>query len=90
MGKLAPGEYRGKGWIDAIHPADAAMVVAAFSELMSALRPFQMEYKLRRHDGRYRYVLARGVPVFADDSSVKEWVGTCRLRRFPWHDSTAP
>ena len=70
-------EYRGKGWIQAIHPADASIVMHAVPQLVAALRPFQLEYKLRRRDGRYRCMLARGVPVFAEDSTVKEWVGTC-------------
>ena len=70
-------QHRGKGWTEVIHPADAAHIVPAITAAITALRPFQVEYRLRRHDGRYRSVLARGVPVFADDSSVKEWVGTC-------------
>jgi PAS domain S-box-containing protein len=70
-------QYRGAGWLDAIHPADRKQVAPAISSAIKGLRPFQFEYRLRRHDGSYRYVLARGVPVFSEDCSVKEWVGTC-------------
>lgn len=36
-----------------------------------------MEYRLRRNDGVYRYFMTRGVPVFKEDGSIREWVGTC-------------
>ncbi|MGB9256120.1 MAG: ATP-binding protein [Candidatus Korobacteraceae bacterium] len=70
-------QYRGLGWTEAIHSADRKHIVPAFSAAIKSLRPFQLEFRLRRYDGNYRYVLARGVPVFREDSSVKEWVGTC-------------
>jgi PAS domain S-box-containing protein len=70
-------QYRGLGWAEAIHAHDHKHIVPAFSAAINNLRPFQLEFRLRRHDGKYRYVLARGVPVFREDSSVKEWVGTC-------------
>ncbi len=69
--------YRGQGWCDAIHPADRKRAIPLIFASIEGLRPFQIEYRIRRHDGQYRYVLARGVPVFREDSSVKEWVGTC-------------
>lgn len=70
-------EYRGHGWRNAIHPTDRKRVVPAIAAAVAGLRPFQNEFRLRRHDGQYRSVLWRGVPVFREDSSVKEWVGTC-------------
>jgi len=70
-------QYRGQGWTEAIHPADRKRVVPTIFASIEGLRPFQIEYRIRRHDGQYRCVLARGVPVFREDSSVKEWVGTC-------------
>ena len=69
-------DYRGSGWIDAIHSLDRSYAAPAISAAIKGLRPFQLEFRLRRHDGNYRYVLARGVPVFSKDCSVKEWVGT--------------
>jgi PAS domain S-box-containing protein len=70
-------QYRGQGWADALHPADRKPTVSRIAAAVAALRPFQFEFRLFRHDGHYRYVLSRGVPVFHEDSSVKEWVGTC-------------
>jgi len=70
-------QYQGNSWIDAVHPNDRKSAMATISAAIVALLPYQLEYRLRRHDGRYRFVLVRGVPVFREDSSVKEWVGTC-------------
>ncbi len=70
-------QYRGRGWTEAIHPADRKHVVPAIEAAVAGLRPFHNEFRLRRHDAQYRSVLWRGVPVFREDSSVKEWVGTC-------------
>ena len=70
-------QYRGRGWAEAIHPADRKRALPAIFASIEGLRPFQMEYRLRRHDAQYRCVLSRGVPVFREDSTVKEWVGTC-------------
>ena len=38
---------------------------------------YEVEYRIRRHDGIYRHFLVRGVPVFKDDGNIQEWVGTC-------------
>jgi PAS domain S-box-containing protein len=70
-------QYRGQGWSDAIYAEDRKRIVPMLFASIEGLRPFQFEYRLRRHDGQFRCVLFRGVPVFRDDSSVKEWVGTC-------------
>ncbi len=70
-------EYSGSGWGNAIHPADRKRVIPMVTAAILGLRPYQVEFRLRRHDGQYRSVMSRGVPVFREDSSVKEWVGTC-------------
>jgi PAS domain S-box-containing protein len=70
-------QYKGRGWLRAVHPNDRNHASAAIAAALTGLRPYQLEYRLRRHDGRYRCVLTRGVPAFREDSTVKEWVGTC-------------
>src|SRR5579871_5683007 len=70
-------QYQGHGWSEAIHPDDRERAVSTISAALPELRPYQLEYRLRRYDGSYRFVMSRGVPVFREDSSVKEWVGTC-------------
>jgi signal transduction histidine kinase len=38
---------------------------------------YEIEYRVRRHDGEYRHFVVRGVPVTEEDGSVREWVGAC-------------
>jgi len=44
---------------------------------VSTKSPYEMEYRMRRHDGVYRDLLARGYPIFRKGGSIQEWVGTC-------------
>lgn len=70
-------EYRGFGWLTAIHPEDQAHARQAWQETLASGQMYQADYRLRRHDGVYRHVVARGAPVKLPDGSIKEWVGNC-------------
>ena len=72
----APEGYEGHGWLNAVHPDDRERVVAVWQELLEQGRSGEVEYRVLTKDGEYRWVLARGVPLKADDGSVREWVGT--------------
>ena len=72
---MAPEEYRGWGWLDAVHPGDRESVEAAWRRALETRALFEAEHRLRRHDGQYRHMAARGVPVLEPDGSVREWVG---------------
>ncbi|BAY18407.1 integral membrane sensor hybrid histidine kinase [Anabaenopsis circularis NIES-21] len=65
------------GWLDAIHPDDRPTTTQAWESAMKTRTIYQQEFRLRRHDGEYRYILTRGVPILAADGSVREWIGTC-------------
>jgi PAS domain S-box-containing protein len=70
-------ELKGWGWTHALHPDDRERTAAIWSQAVADRNLYQTEYRLRRHDGEYRLVLARGVPVLNADGSIREWVGTC-------------
>ena len=70
-------DARGLGWMDAIEPADHARVTQAWRKAVAARDLYEVEYRLRRHDGQWRYTLARGVPVLNEDGAIREWIGTC-------------
>jgi diguanylate cyclase (GGDEF)-like protein/PAS domain S-box-containing protein len=72
----AAEEYQGHGWLNAVHPDDRERVVAVWQELREQGRSGEVEYRVLTRDGEYRWVVARGVPLKADDGSVREWVGT--------------
>ncbi|KFA93021.1 sensor protein [Archangium violaceum Cb vi76] len=71
-------EYQGWGWLDAVHPEDRERSVRSWEEALSTHTSFQVEHRLRHHDGSYRHMLARAVPVLEKDGSVREWVGAHR------------
>jgi PAS domain S-box-containing protein len=70
-------EIKGSGWSKALHPDDLENVLRIWRQATKKKTKYEMEYRIRRHDGVYRYFLARGVPVFDEDKTVREWVGTC-------------
>jgi PAS domain S-box-containing protein len=68
-------EYRGAGWINAVHPGDRETTVELWRRSVEERGPYVAEYRLRRHDGAWRTTEARGVPVLESDGRVREWVG---------------
>jgi PAS domain S-box-containing protein len=71
-----PDEYAGAGWMDALHPQDRGAAAAAWHSAYTHGHPYVASYRLRRHDGEYRYMLSRGAAVRAGESAM-EWVGNC-------------
>jgi len=70
-------EIKGWGWSNAIHPDDLDQTTRIWRNAVATKNSYEAEYRLRRYDGIYRHFLARGVPVFKDDGTIREWVGTC-------------
>jgi PAS domain S-box-containing protein len=68
---------KGSGWLASIHPDDAERVAQAWKKAVAARTPYDIEYRVLRHDGVYRYFLAHAVPLLMEDGSVREWVGAC-------------
>jgi PAS domain S-box-containing protein len=71
-------EYQGWGWLEAVHPEDRERSVRAWEDALATHTSFQVEHRLRHHDGSYRHMMARAVPVLEKDGSVREWVGAHR------------
>jgi PAS domain S-box-containing protein len=70
-------QYRDSGWAEALHPQDRQRTQEIWQRAVASRSSYETEYLLRRHDGEYRQVVARGVPVLAKDGTIREWVGTC-------------
>lgn len=67
----------GQGWVDVVHPGDYAECRPVVDGLFDARQPFSVEYRLRRHDGEYRWMLGIGQPRFDERGGFQGYVGTC-------------
>ncbi|HLS86766.1 MAG TPA: PAS domain-containing protein [Burkholderiales bacterium] len=72
-----PEQALGDGWSRGVHPEDLARWLDACVRAFDAREPFHIEYRLRRHDGEYRWVQDRGVPRFSPDGVFLGFVGSC-------------
>ena len=70
-------ELRGYEFADAIHPDDREEVMAWWREASQLPRPVERQYRLRRFDGVYRHVVARGAPLLNGENEFSGWIGTC-------------
>jgi PAS domain S-box-containing protein len=66
----------GHGWVELLYPADRAACLAAYQDAASAGRKFRIEYRLRRADQQYRWVMAAGAPRRAADGTLLGYVGS--------------
>ena len=69
-------EARGEGWLGALHPDDAAWVVEQWQAVLQSHEPIDIDYRLRRGDGSYRWVRARASPRLDAEGNVVRWYGT--------------
>src|SRR5437899_11163522 len=67
----------GNGWADGVHPDDLERCLHTYREAFDARQAFRMEYRLRRFDGEYRWVLDTGVPRFGSEGTVEGYIGSC-------------
>jgi PAS domain S-box-containing protein len=71
----APAQELGDGWAEGVHPDDRERVFATYARAVEAGREFTTEYRLRRHDGEYRWVLEKAVPRRAADGTLLGYIG---------------
>jgi PAS domain S-box-containing protein len=67
----------GVGWAEGIHPEDFQDSMDTYIDCFNARRSFEMEYRLLRRDGEYRWILDRGTPRFAPDGKFEGFIGSC-------------
>lgn len=68
-------DIRGQGFWPIFHPDDTAHLLAAWQEIMATKRPRDVEGRLRRADGEYRWFVLRQNPLFDADGNVIKWYG---------------
>lgn len=70
-------EELGDGWVEGIHPEDAERAIQTYIAAFGRQEELTLEYRLRRHDGQYRWVLDHGVPRWEHEGKFAGYIGTC-------------
>jgi PAS domain S-box-containing protein len=70
-------EELGNSWTAGVHPEDLQHCLDVYYSSFDARKPFEMEYRLRRRDGEYRWILDRGVPRYAPNNEFVGYIGSC-------------
>jgi formate hydrogenlyase transcriptional activator len=73
---LSSQEARGRGWRVAVHPEDLQKVLDTFRALRTSGEPREIEHRLRRHDGEYRWFLFRVEPLRDELGNIVRWYAT--------------
>jgi PAS domain S-box-containing protein len=73
---LSPQEAHGWGWKVAIHPKDLGQFMETYLRLLASGEPGELEARLRRHDGEYRWFLFRAAPLRDESGRIVRWYGT--------------
>jgi formate hydrogenlyase transcriptional activator len=67
----------GEGWSEGVHPDDLKRCLNTYVRAFNARQGFQMEYRLRRFDGEYRWILDAGAPRVGCDGAFEGYIGSC-------------
>jgi PAS domain S-box-containing protein len=74
---VPPGSTDGEGWNGIFHPEDQDRAFATWRHSLETGEFYQIEYRLRRRDGVYRWVLGRALPMRDRNGRIERWFGTC-------------
>ena len=67
----------GNSWAEGVHPDDLERCLNTYVTAFDERNEFEMEYRLRRHDGVYRWILDRGIPLFSPEDTFTGYIGSC-------------
>ena len=72
----ALSQERGEGWAQGLHPDDRQRCLTRYQSSLAARREFEMDYRILRHDGEYRWILSRGVPRYDEKGAFLGFIGS--------------
>jgi PAS domain S-box-containing protein len=70
----------GDGWLEDIHPDDRSMFMNIFNDANTRREEFKIDYRLKRYDGEYRWIMNHGIPRYAGNEGSQifiGYIGTC-------------
>jgi PAS domain S-box-containing protein len=70
------GDLDGREWTKIVHPDDLANAVRQWEAALSSGEDYEVEFRLRRYDGQYRWHLTRAVALRDRDDTIVRWIGT--------------
>ncbi|PWJ54262.1 PAS domain S-box-containing protein [Dyadobacter jejuensis] len=73
----SPEQELGSGWEDGVHPYDLAHLLDTYQNAFDKKQAFYVEFRLKRHDGDYRWISDNGVPRFTADGIFQGFIGAC-------------
>jgi PAS domain S-box-containing protein len=74
---VAESELLGWRWMDVLHPDDRQGTRQFWTDSVAGRRAYDVEYRVRRHDGVYGWFKTRGVPIRDSNDNIVKWFGTC-------------
>jgi PAS domain S-box-containing protein len=74
---VAESELLGWRWMDVLHPDDRHSTRRVWTDSVAERHAYDVEYRVRRHDGVYRWFKTRGVPVRDSKGGIVNWFGSC-------------
>jgi diguanylate cyclase (GGDEF)-like protein/PAS domain S-box-containing protein len=74
---MALEQLRGVGWTVIVHPDDLDLCATAWKTALRTGEPYDVQYRLRRKDGAYRWFLCRANPIRDANGTIVKWFGTC-------------
>jgi PAS domain S-box-containing protein len=72
---IPAGELKPDGWAP-VHPDDALASTTLWHQAIASGKPYVVEYRIRRHDGMFRWHITRAVPMRGADGTITRWIGT--------------
>jgi PAS domain S-box-containing protein len=70
-------EETGNGWVEGVHPDDRQRCLDTYRRAFDAHQPFDMEYRLQRADGQYRWIRDAATAQFEKDGTFLGYLGSC-------------
>ena len=67
----------GNGWAELVHPDDVDRCWSTYTASFDRRQPFTMEYRSRRRDGQYRWLMDHGIPRHAENGEFLGYIGSC-------------
>jgi len=70
-------EAKDTGWNNVLHPDDQERAWTVWRQSLQTGKPYEIAYRIRQHDGQYRWFLGRALPFLDNNGKISKWYGTC-------------